>query len=447
MKKFLSFILILLLLIPQTVFAKNTDITHEQYINHLIKDISSNWTLDYYDKITFNLNYDLIQKDGKSITFEYLKEILNIEADDINDLYSQIKENHLYDIRENKEKITIRNPYQTCRIYIESIYDINLNKNYNYIPYDNKHGVIICNTQEETYLTYHELISETNFTSITLDELVSANSMTLPPKPNNSEYYSYGFDQMNINSLKEKSKEKVTVAIIDSGYAKEHQFFKDRVFFNGISFITGKSVIDDSYGHGTHVTSTIIEGTTSNVSILPIQVFDQNKTTSFLVVDTALKYALSQNVDCINMSLGFNQEYINQYNFLDHSLYELYLNNIIFIKSAGNSNKIVQIDYPYGKYVISVGSANKDNKVSYFSNYGFDLDFVSYGENILGALINLSMGTKSGTSMAAPHITAAVALLKSEDKTRSFDEIYKILQENCIEIESEKDIGHGLPVF
>ena len=62
-----------------------------------------------------------------------------------------------------------------------------------------------------------------------------------------------------------------------------------------------------------------------------IQVFDQNKTTSFLVVDTALKYALSQNVDCINMSLGFNQEYMNQYNFLDHSLYELYLNNIIFI--------------------------------------------------------------------------------------------------------------------
>ena len=146
MKKILSFILILLLLIPQTVFAKNTDITREQYINHLIKNISSNWTLDYYDKITFNLNYDLIQKDGKSIAFEYLKEILNIEAEDINDLYSQIKENHLYDIRENKEKITIRNPYQTCRIYIESIYDINLNKNYNYIPYDNKHGVIICNT-------------------------------------------------------------------------------------------------------------------------------------------------------------------------------------------------------------------------------------------------------------------------------------------------------------
>ena len=86
MKKILSFILVLLLLIPQTVFAKNTDITREQYINHLIKNISSNWTLDYYDKITFNLNYDLIQKDGKSITFEYLKEILNIEAKDINDL-------------------------------------------------------------------------------------------------------------------------------------------------------------------------------------------------------------------------------------------------------------------------------------------------------------------------------------------------------------------------
>ena len=447
MKKILSFILILLLLTPQTVFAKNTDITQNQYIDYLVNNISTNWTLDYYDKISFNLNYDLIQKDGKTISFDYLKEILNINAKDINDLYSQIKKDHLYNIKENNKKVTIRNPYQTCRIYLESTHDIDFDEKYNYIPYDNKHGVIICTSPEETYQTYHELLSETNFISITLDEIVSANSMALPPKPENSEHYSYGFDPMNIKNLKEKSKEKVVVAVIDSGYTKEHEFFKDRDFLNGVSFITGKSVIDDSYGHGTHVTSTIIEGTTSNISILPIQVFDQNKSTSFLIVDTALKYALQQNVDCINMSLGFNQEYMNQYNFLDHSLYELYLNDIIFIKSAGNSGKIVQIDYPYGKYVISVGSINSKNLLSSFSNYGFDLDFVCYGEDILGALINLDVGTKSGTSMAAPHITAAVALLKSEDKTRSFDDIYKILQKNCIKIESEKDTGHGLPIF
>lgn len=426
-----------------------------EYINKVIENISENWSEDYYESIEISKNLEIYKKNGQPIDFKQLISFLGYnDITNKNELLKEIYNNKFFTVKEESSSYKVENPYQTCRIYVVGKEDLTLDKKYpNAIPYDNKHWIILCNNQEETFEIYNELIGDTNLITVCLDKVASAITMGtdsidfVPKEYTINHYYSYGFEKMNIDKLKENAKEQVTVGIIDSGIERNHPFFQNRIILDGLDILTNSNVEHDEYGHGTHVTSTIVEGTTDLVSILPIKVFDEKGTTTFLTVDTALKYAISQNVDCINMSLGFYQDWIGELNFMDDTIYEAYKSNIIFVKSAGNHHTNVDLDYPYGNYIITVGAIDETNNLVYFSNYGPSLDFVAYGCDIYGAYNSYTIGKKSGTSMAAPHITACVALLKSERKNRSFQDIYIILKNNSKEIYSNLIRGIGVPIF
>jgi subtilisin family serine protease len=86
--------------------------------------------------------------------------------------------------------------------------------------------------------------------------------------------------------------------------------------------------------------------------------------------------------------------------------------------------------------VIAVGASTNEGKLAAFSNSGPEMDVMAPGVDILSADITnghvqKGLGSASGTSMAAPYVTAAVAMMLSLDPTLNADEIREILRQTA----------------
>lgn len=118
-----------------------------------------------------------------------------------------------------------------------------------------------------------------------------------------------------------------------------------------------------------------------------------------------------------------------------------------FIAAAGNSGNDGEdnVMYPGSfKEVITVGSCNKNNEISYFSSSGNDVDICAYAEDVVGGGMNDSFVIKSGTSFAAPVVSGVSAMLLSYYGHMPHEEIKKRLCDTAIDIgNAGKDIATG----
>ena len=79
------------------------------------------------------------------------------------------------------------------------------------------------------------------------------------------------------------------------------------------------------------------------------------------------------------------------------------------------------------------------NNLSSYSNYNGPIDIAAPGDNILSAYLNNTYKTMSGTSMAAPQVSAALAIIRSVFSEKTCVEAEEYLEEYAIEIE-ENDL-------
>ncbi len=264
----------------------------------------------------------------------------------------------------------------------------------------------------------------------------------------------------------------IVVAVLDTGLDYTHPDIDANVWNNPDEKLDSvdndnNGYVDDIYGwdfinddndpmddnsHGTHVSGIIgaegnnnagISGICWKVKIMPLKVLDSQGSGTIGDVLSAIDYAIAKGVNIINASyVGPDYSQI-EYNAIKAAADA----GILFIAAAGNNQNGNGIDidqdprYPAAynlDNIISVAASDQNDDIAYFSNYGqISVDVSAPGVNILSLHPNSSYIYLSGTSMAAPHVTALAALLWSINPKLSYSLIREIILNTVDIIDSQ----------
>ncbi|HDR3650537.1 S8 family peptidase [Bacillus sp. SM-B1] len=233
---------------------------------------------------------------------------------------------------------------------------------------------------------------------------------------------------MDVWGISKKGKG-IVIAIIDTGCEINHPDLKENII-SGYNFTeddnSNPNIYKDYRGHGTHVAGIIaasdngkgIVGVAPESKLLILKVIDKNGVGSYKNLIKAIEFSMNwkgpnkEKVSIINISLGGSLPDKKLYTTIKKAKKK----GIVIIAASGNegdgNENTNEISFPgFYKEVIQVGSITKDKKPSKFSNTNINLDFVAPGENIISTHLNNNYVQLSGTSMAAPYVTGAIALI------------------------------------
>ncbi len=245
---------------------------------------------------------------------------------------------------------------------------------------------------------------------------------------------------------KDSGKE-ITVAIVDTGIDASHPELRGRLWQNAGEIAAngidddGNGYVDDVNGwnfynnsnnvfigseddHGTHGAGTIaaiadngigISGiaNSGNIKVMSVKALggsDGSGTTASII--RAIQYAEKNGAVICNLSLGTTNN--------DKALYQTIANsNMLFVVAAGNDGRNTDYapSYPASyalENIISVANLNYDGNLHYSSNYGErSVDIAAPGSYILSTTSGGGYSYMTGTSMSAPMVSAAAALVYS----------------------------------
>lgn len=242
----------------------------------------------------------------------------------------------------------------------------------------------------------------------------------------------------------EKKLENIRISVIDSGVDSSHEDLKGCVC-DGYNFVDNSFDTNDYFGHGTRVAGIIaakrnnelgVAGLASGVKIIPLKVIDNHGKADIKNVIKALEWSIENNVDIINISMGYDRNYKSfdnlKYYLEEEKLINTAINmSIPVVASVGNKGeKNMQFPAAY-KNVISVASCgiNRDPLKLYKAeknNMCFEDTIYAPGEYIYTTNINNSYVYDCGSSMACAFVSGAIALIKSKNKEVQC-EVYKDL--------------------
>ena len=264
-----------------------------------------------------------------------------------------------------------------------------------------------------------------------------------------SDYNSWGIEKMGLDNAIEVTNAKdlpeVVVAVLDTGCDMDlmNKYYPGKVkeTYNALEGST--EIMEDTNGHGTHVSGTIAEGTPDNVKIIPIKLSIDGNIDTIDIINSINYVTYNEIADVMNMSFGGYGRSTAEENAIKAANSK----NIITVAAAGNENTNLN-HYPSAfNTTISVSSVDSSLTKSSFSNYHQTVDFTAPGtgiKSIMGKDTDIANNngnneddeheTINGTSMATPHVAAAVAVLKSYNKNLTITDTINLLKKHVIDL-------------
>jgi subtilisin family serine protease len=205
----------------------------------------------------------------------------------------------------------------------------------------------------------------------------------------------------------------VKVGVIDTGIDLKHPDLQANIK-GGYNAINPLKSANDDNGHGTHVAGIIaalnntigVVGVGPNIDLYAIKVLNANGSGYLSDVIEGLDWAVANGMQVVNMSLGTSQDVQS---FHD-AIVRAYNAGVTIVAAAGNSGGAVSYPAAYPE-VIAVSATDQNNQIASWSSRGPEVDLAAPGVNIYSTYKGQSYATLSGTSMAAPHVSGAAALI------------------------------------
>ena len=255
------------------------------------------------------------------------------------------------------------------------------------------------------------------------------------------------------------------LAVLDSGYEATHDNLEDNLVDeacflnitpacpNGMSTQFGVGSAADDHGHGSHVSGIITRagtgpaprGIAPDAGIVAVKVLNANNLGNFDDCVAALEWVNDNHpeVDAVNTSIqgglfaadcdlepSPNPDVVN----LANAVAALRDRGVLTVACSGNGDAKDSLAAPSClSEVVAVGASDKNNVVTAFSNSNEGLEIVAPGDGFtpFSGITSVGLGNGSanmtGTSMASPHVAAALALLYESNSELEVEEVLECL--------------------
>jgi subtilisin family serine protease len=244
-------------------------------------------------------------------------------------------------------------------------------------------------------------------------------------------------------------KNKIVVAVVDTGIDAEHDLIKGHLWqnpshrekFYGWDFATNSPNPTDHHGHGTHIAG-IINQVSNCALIMPLRYYSPTATGTV---------NLKRSIDAINFAVDHGAQVINYSGGGPESSEEERMafaraeqKGIIMVLAAGNEHHNIDNNPDYRYYPASYSfntsivvanaipgkSANRDH-LAVSSNWGkYSVDVATYGSDILSSIPNNRYEKMTGTSQSTAFVTGFVVELLSKNPRLSMQSIKYQLQKH-----------------
>jgi thermitase len=251
------------------------------------------------------------------------------------------------------------------------------------------------------------------------------------------------------------------LAVLDSGIDKDHPDLKPNVWVNdgekkgndkddddngyvddyyGADIIDGKGSAIDENGHGTHVAGIIgaagnnaigVSGLCWRTTIIAVKFLDARGRGGTADAVSAIQYAVRRGAKIVNCSFGSSSKSEALHDAVRYAKDK----GALLVVAAGNDGDDLERKPAYPASftdgnILTVAASTATDGLAGFSNYGAtSVDLAAPGDAILSTLPGGGYGIKDGTSMAAPLVAAAAALLRKVDSELSFSELKAALRD------------------
>lgn len=204
----------------------------------------------------------------------------------------------------------------------------------------------------------------------------------------------------------------IKVAVLDTGIDGTHPDLATN-YKGGVSFVPSESSPMDFNSHGTHCAGTIaaaingagVVGVAPAAYLYAVKVLSKTGSGAWSNLIAGIDWCIKNGMQILSMSLGGDSAPTALEKMCDTA----WDKGLLLVAAAGNTAGDVGFPAKYAS-IIAVSAIDSGNLIAGFSCRGPEVELCAPGVNVLSTIPGGGYGTKSGTSMACPHVSGSAAV-------------------------------------